>query len=164
MNKEKKKEAFVSKAVREIEIYLSQIKVTYVKEKRYSECRDKKPLPFDFHIVYNGREGLIEYDGEQHFQLVSKYHGKDRKKLDKQKRHDKIKTMFAFDKKIALLRISYKQKDSYKLWIDRFLKLLRTEIPFIFSDPALYNAQINFKNKSLYIGSCDKTSSTCIIL
>ena len=47
-----------------IKQYLDSRNIKYEAEKRFCDCRDKKPLPFDFYL--NDFNVLIEFDGEQH--------------------------------------------------------------------------------------------------
>ena len=50
---------------RQIRNYLESNNIAFEQEKWFSDCRDVKPLPFDFYLPdYNM---LIEFDGKQHF-------------------------------------------------------------------------------------------------
>lgn len=71
-----------------------------------NHCKDKKPLPYDFQVIVNGRVGLIEYDGEQHFKFPSKFHTTG-SAFDKQRKHDRLKTQTAYDENLSLLRLAY---------------------------------------------------------
>ena len=74
--------------------------------KKFKTCMNIKELPFDFYLPeYNL---CIEYDGEHHFHIVSKYGGVEY--LEKVKRNDTIKNIWCLDNSIKLLRISYKEK------------------------------------------------------
>ena len=81
--------------------------ILFEKQKRFSDCRDKNPLPFDFYLPeYNM---CIEYDGRQHFEPVNFGGGLQETKDNFQltNRHDKIKTQYCIDNNIKLLRIPY---------------------------------------------------------
>lgn len=82
------------------------------KEKRFDDCRDKYPLPFD--ICINNKL-LIEADGEQHFQQID-FAGKGdewaKEKLKDTQRHDKIKNQYCIDNNIPLIRIPYWEYDN----------------------------------------------------
>lgn len=89
----------------EIKIYafLKNNSINHKEQKRFSKCRNKKPLPFDFYLPdYNL---CIEYDGEQHFNSIEYFGGKELLKL--MNNHDKIKTKFCEENNITLLRIPY---------------------------------------------------------
>jgi hypothetical protein len=65
---------------------------------------------YDFYFENNGVKHIIEFDGNQHFTVVEKFHTSD-KDLEKQQRIDRIKTHVALQSKIRVLRISYLYKD-----------------------------------------------------
>lgn len=87
-----------------IDKILREQQITYEREKRFVECRDKNMLPFDFYLPSNGI--LIELDGIQHFDPSSMFNQKS--SFDDIKNHDNIKTQFCAKSKMALLRIPYK--------------------------------------------------------
>lgn len=69
-----------------------------------NDCRgNSRSLPFDFGIIVNGRELLIEYDGEHHDKSVQFFGGDD--KLDLVKKYDEIKNNYCRENNIPLLRI-----------------------------------------------------------
>lgn len=98
----------MSKGERCIHNYLNDNNVVYVQEKRFNDCRDKQPLPFDFYLPdYNT---CIEYDGEQHRKPI-KFNQKttDEKALEQfltLQRHDEIKNNYCQQHQITLVRIS----------------------------------------------------------
>ena len=78
---------------------LSKLGIKYYREFKFSDCKDKRKLPFDFYLPdYNL---CIEYDGKQHFDRDSKFYSTDLVK------HDRIKDQFCLDNNINLLRIKY---------------------------------------------------------
>lgn len=82
--------------------YLDNHNIEYIQEMRFSDCRDKKPLPFDFFLPnYNM---CIEFDGKQHFEDC---HGFSN--LEVVKHHDKIKNQYCSDNNIKLIRVPYHQ-------------------------------------------------------
>ena len=91
---------------------LEKYNINFISEKRFSECKDKKALPFDFYLPeYNL---IIEYDGEGHY-LERFYNNKSnnpRKSLEKTQRHDEIKNNFCKSFGIELLRIPYWDRDN----------------------------------------------------
>lgn len=134
-----------SKAVRAIAAYLQKKNITFEQEVHYSECKDQRTLPFDFILTVSGRQGLIEFDGIQHFEIVSKFHGTDRNKLRLQQKHDRIKTRFCFEQRKSFLRISYLEEENFAPWIDKFVLALRhnVDLPiYVFSNYSLYHGQV----------------------
>lgn len=87
---------------------------------RFSDCKYKYSLPFDFGI--RDEEGkikaLIEYDGEQHFRTVETWGGEET--LENIQKRDAIKNEYCIKKNIPLLRIKY--DDQFFKLIDEFLK------------------------------------------
>ncbi|MCD8376866.1 MAG: hypothetical protein LUD69_07970 [Oscillospiraceae bacterium] len=80
--------------------FLESKNITFVQEKRFKDCCDKKPLPFDFYLPdYNT---IIEFDGQHHYMPV---HGEDRYLVTIA--HDQIKNRYCCAHDIHLLRIPY---------------------------------------------------------
>lgn len=75
----------------------------------FEDCRDKKPLPFDFAVYTDSTKStikaIVEFDGEQHFKSVEAWGGDE--KLLYTKRHDAIKDFYCFHNNIPLLRIPF---------------------------------------------------------
>ena len=42
--------------------------INYIREKRFKDCKNIKPLPFDFYLPE--KNICIEYDGEHHFKSI----------------------------------------------------------------------------------------------
>jgi formate dehydrogenase assembly factor FdhD len=92
-----------SKGESNIEFWLQLNKINYVPQKIFNDCRDIKPLPFDFYLSdYNA---CIEYDGEQHFRPIEFFGGKEG--FEKRQYHDNIKNEYCKNNGISLLRIPY---------------------------------------------------------
>lgn len=93
---------------REVRQFLEENNVSYTLQKRFNDCRDEKPLPFDFYLPdYNA---IIEYDGEQHYFPIN-FSGKGEQWAEeyhvKTKKHDEIKNEYCAKNNIFLLRIPY---------------------------------------------------------
>lgn len=88
------------------------------KEKRFSDCRNIYPLPFDRYVEELNL--CIEYDGRQHFEDVG-FLSNDY--LSQQQKHDAIKTEYCINNGINLLRIKYTQDAEVE--IKNMLKLLK---------------------------------------
>ena len=96
-----------------IEDILDNMFVEYKREYRYCDCRDKKPLPFDFYLPdYNK---IIEFDGKIHFEEVA---GRNHKLIVA---HDHIKNDYCKRKNIPLLRIPYWEGHNMEKIITDFL-------------------------------------------
>ena len=83
-------------------------------EKRFDDCRDKNPLPFDRFVPYLNM--LLEYDGKQHFDESNGWYSEDGVK------RDKIKTEYAIKNGYNFIRIAY-YEDHVKA-LESFLTLV----------------------------------------
>ena len=74
--------------------------VSFIQQYCFDNCRNKRPLPFDFYLPnYNL---CIEFDGEQHYK--PKF---GMKNFIQTQKHDKIKDEYCKSHNIGLLRIPY---------------------------------------------------------
>ena len=91
---------------------------------KFKDCKCSRCLPFDFYLPdYNI---LVEYDGEQHYYPVSFGGINDDKSLDRfiiTKIHDTIKTIYAKNNNIKLIRIPYYEFDNIEKILIRELNL-----------------------------------------
>ena len=130
-----------SKGEKAVDAHLRRRGLCYSRETRYHGCCDIKELPFDFQVVIDGRVGVIEFDGEQHFKRNTRYH-KTPADFERTKRHDRTKTQYVHDHQISLLRIAYKQENEIPVWVDRFVAEMRSgRTVYLFSDETLYRDQ-----------------------
>jgi len=82
---------------------LKLFKIDFVTQKKFPNCRNKKPLPFDFYIP--SKNLLIEYNGEQHYfkhNLFNKGY-----KFKSLINRDNIKRKWCKENNITLLTIPY---------------------------------------------------------
>ena len=100
---------------RSVEDWLKENNITYVKQKRFPDCKRIRPLPFDFYLPE--RNACIEVDGEQHSQYYKGkfYSEEEHRKL---KESEEIKNKYCQDKSIRLLRLPYTlfRNGSHKLY------------------------------------------------
>lgn len=90
----------VSIGEEQVQLVLEKNQILYEKEKWYPDCRDQKPLPFDFYLPkYNT---LIEFDGQHHFEPTF-----GEENLKSTQKHDKIKNNYCEENNIKLIRIPY---------------------------------------------------------
>ena len=71
--------------------WLNSRNIKYIYQKIFKDCKDIKPLPFDFYLPdYNI---CIEYDGMQHFTPIDYFGGQE--SFERTVKHDKIKDNFS---------------------------------------------------------------------
>lgn len=88
---------------RAIHIWLTRNNISHFVEYTFKDCKDIKPLPFDFYLPdYNM---VIEYDGRQHFEPNNYFGGVA--SFENLKQHDEMKNVFCMQNNISLLRIPY---------------------------------------------------------
>lgn len=88
-----------------IEEYLIAHSILFDPQHSFLDCRNKKPLPFDFYIP--SLNVCIEYDGIQHFKPIEYFGGVEA--FEQRKRNDAIKNNYCLTNNINLLRIKYDQ-------------------------------------------------------
>jgi hypothetical protein len=86
---------------------LENLRVSYTREKRFPDCRDKRPLRFDFWLP--SLNALVEFDGLQHHEPYELFGGKTMFAVTQ--RRDRIKTAYARKNKIRLIRVKYSVRD-----------------------------------------------------
>ncbi len=92
-----------------IESWLLTNNIRFTPQYKIPECKNKRPLPFDFAAFVNGNLMLIEFNGIQHFQSVEHFGGE--KSLKSRQRNDKIKQSFCLKHNIPFLVLDYTQND-----------------------------------------------------
>ena len=107
-------ESLGEKKIREC---LDRFRVDYIEEYRIDDCRNIKPLPFDFAIFKNGSLlCLIEYDGRQHFNESDWFGGKDN--FLSVRKNDGIKNSYCKENHIDLIRIPYWEYENIESILD----------------------------------------------
>ena len=126
-----------NKSIGEIQIkfFLESLNLQYIFQKKYANCKNKRQLSFDF-LVDN--KFIIEFDGGQHFEPITKFHGIDGFK--NQQKRDTIKNKYTIQNKIPILRISYKERKYILLILKLYLSLIKKNIapPILFTNKGLY--------------------------
>ena len=88
-----------SKGERELRKYLSFNNIKFKPQHKFPDCKNIKPLPFDFYLPeYNT---CIEFQGEQHFKPFKYFGGLD--KLIKTQENDRIKYEYCIKHNINLI-------------------------------------------------------------
>jgi hypothetical protein len=89
---------------------------------------------YDYYFESNGHRYLLEYDGQQHFHYVRKYHRKPGAFKEGQL-IDRVKTYWAVQLGFQVIRIDYTQRD----WIAAHLiNAVNLNWPVYYSAPQLY--------------------------
>lgn len=106
-----------SKGENMIKNFLIKKNVNFKSEFSFPDCRNKRPLRFDFALFddNNNLKCLVEFDGEQHFKKVNYYKNDDKRNEDKLQRtilNDEIKNNYCKANNIPLIRINYKEIDN----------------------------------------------------
>lgn len=102
-----------SKGENKVEKILQENSIDYIKQYKFDDCRDIKPLPFDFYIP--SLNIAIEYQGQQHYSPVNFGGCSDEvalKNFENQRRRDEIKFQYCQNNKIKLLLIPYTEFDN----------------------------------------------------
>lgn len=81
---------------------LQRLQIQFETQKRFDDCKDKKPLPFDTSFL---NDCLGETDGPHHFEDI---YGEDR--FHTQQLHDAVKNKFAADHNKHLFRIAWSER------------------------------------------------------
>jgi very-short-patch-repair endonuclease len=125
-----------SKGETAIKKHLTELKLSYLSEYTFDECKDINKLPFD---IYVNNQFLIEFDGIQHFEYKENDFFGGENAYEKRQYHDLIKTVYCCDNKMSLLRISYKEFKNIPQIIDQFIANLEENQTLIhFSNDKLY--------------------------
>lgn len=96
--------------------FLEDNNIKYKPEKWFDDCRDIRPLRFDFYI--KDMNLAIEFDGVQHF----KNRGFFKHSVEQTKIHDEMKNQYCIDNGITLIRIPYTKINSVeKILTDKLL-------------------------------------------
>lgn len=97
-----------SNGERSIRQILKELNVTFIPQYTLPISPRRR---YDYYFEFNNRRFVVEYDGEQHFRFVRKYHKKKLKFLESQI-IDRIKTYYAWNSGITIIRIDFTQLDN----------------------------------------------------
>lgn len=93
----------MSKGEKSIKDWLIDNNIEYYSQYKYEDCKDRRPLPFDFYLPkYNL---CIEYQGKQHYEEIEYFGGKDA--FTVRQEHDEIKRKYCKENGVELLEIPY---------------------------------------------------------
>ena len=111
-----------SKGELAISNFLVKNNIHFKQQHKFDNCKYKNLLKFDFYLPKENI--LIEYDGIQHYKETKQFGGE--KAFQELKTRDAIKTKFAQDNNIPLLRIPYTEFNNIENIISSFI-LERTD-------------------------------------
>lgn len=113
-----------SKGEKLIHKVLTELNVYNIPQFSFIDCRNKYPLPFDFYIEVDGKFGLLEFQGKQHYEIIEYFGGIAG--FEYRKNNDNIKLEYCKNKNIPLLLIHYTNIKNIELIIIEFLKNIKT--------------------------------------
>jgi hypothetical protein len=99
----------VSKGEASVAKCLDSLGIFYEQEKKFPECKDKRPLQFDFYFLHQGIQFLVEYHGIQHSKPIPFFESK--LKHEWYVKHDQMKREFAKSFGFILIEIWHTQSD-----------------------------------------------------
>lgn len=108
-----------SKGENTIQDWLKSRNISFEKQKKYPELKDKEQLSYDFYIP--SKNLLIEYNGEQHYKNVF---NKPLHDFHRQLHHDWLKRKYAKKNGITLLVIPYTELTNINSILEERLNLL----------------------------------------
>lgn len=113
-----------SKGEKTIQKYLVENNIKYTREYRINECKNIKPLPFDFAIFDDNKNllGLIEYNGRQHYNICQGYFTSSN--YYKIVERDKIKETYCKNNSISLLIIPYTEINNINIILKKWINNL----------------------------------------
>ena len=106
-----------SKGELKISKLLDKLKINYIEQYSFNNCKNIYKLKFDFYLP--NKNTCIEYDGIQHFKPIEIFGGE--KKFCNTKKRDKIKTEYCKSNKIKLLRITVFNLNNIEAFLKVFL-------------------------------------------
>lgn len=110
--------SYKSNGVKFIEKFLNENGIEFEREAWFEDCKNTKPLKFDFKIFINGGFKMLEFDGTQH---ENGYNG-NKKSKEYVKIIDQIKNQYCEDNNIELLRIKSKETKNINEILKNYLK------------------------------------------
>lgn len=120
-----------SKGEEVVKDFLIEYGLNFKEQFRIKECRNKRPLPFDFAIFENETlKCLIEYDGSQHFSPKFAF-DKDIEGFKKLIENDSIKDRFCLENNIPLIRIKFVRSENPEIFKKKIFEKLKEELAII---------------------------------
>lgn len=97
----------ISRGEEKIKLILSNNNIDFIPQYSFKDCRGKNDsyLRFDFLVIWNDQQYLIEYQGEQHFKAIKVWGGEEGLLL--RQKNDNIKREYCRKNNIPLIEINY---------------------------------------------------------
>ena len=92
---------------------LDNLKIKYIEQKSFKDCKNVQSLLFDFYLPDNNI--CIEYQGQQHYYPIEHFGGKDR--FEEQVQRDLIKKEYCKNNNIILIEVPYWEKDNLECFL-----------------------------------------------
>lgn len=118
-----------SRGEKQIRYFLQENNINFKSQYKFSDCKDKNMLSFDFAIFFEDGtlNCLIEYDGEQHFMPIT-FGGMSKEKAlikyNNDLKKDDIKNTYCINNNIKLIRIPYWEFNNIELLLSREFNLV----------------------------------------
>lgn len=103
-----------------------------IKFKTHHKILGLKTKFYDFYFTKDKKKFILEYDGEQHFHFVNKYHN-SRIDLLRQQHNDVYYTIKAIEKGYFVIRIDYSQQNEIENHVKKALSTLNVDNPIYLS-------------------------------
>lgn len=114
----------ISVAEEQLSRYLQQCNINYISQYKFADCKDIRPLPFDFAIFNDNKLiMLLELNGEQHyypFTFCKEDNTTKEENLKDRQKKDMIKQNYCKINNIPLLVIKYTQFNKMERIFDEF--------------------------------------------
>lgn len=116
---------------RKIREFLREFNIPFYPQFKLTSLPSRK---YDFYFQYNGQHYLVEYDGEQHFRFVRKYH-RIKSRFVESQIVDRIKSYYAIASGYHLIRIDYTQTEHVR---HHMIMAIQSNYMFYMSNPEMY--------------------------
>lgn len=103
-----------------IRVYLSNSNISYIQQGVIKSLPRRR---FDFIIQYKNENIIIEFDGNQHFEMVPLFH-KTEEEFQRRQAVDRVKTALALYSGYKVIRIDYSQLNNIEFHLNRALTRL----------------------------------------
>lgn len=120
-----------SNGERKVRQILKDLNIEFIQEYKLPVSNRRR---YDYYFELSGRMFIIEYDGEQHFKYVRKYH-KTKERFLQAQIIDRIKTYYSWNSGVTIIRIDYTQVDNIQQHI---INAVESPGLVYFSSPTLY--------------------------
>lgn len=123
-----------------IEEYLKNNKYSYRRQFPIENEKGNCSLRYDFMAEIKGVNILIEYDGEDHFEVIGRSKDMDinKRKFEERKQNDRQKDKYSKDNNILLIRIPYWEFNNIGYILDKMIEYIECKDKNIFNDLSNY--------------------------